>query len=344
MSTAIAALPFFGGEMSSFDTTFATVMETTSSGSYNSSYSRCSISLRGKESYMSTPSWPSASNFWTHWVGVAIGGAVNSYPCPMIYFYSGSTLVAKMYFSQTSGVNTVISIQTLQSGSLTSAGSGSATYAYQTYSQGLTTVDVNLVAGSSGSVSVYAQGVLIFSTTSLNHSGWAGVTSMQIYGYNDGGGDQTQYVSQIICDISSTVGRYLITENFTNESATNNQWTGSGGASNLADINEIVLDDSTYIYAASTGLTDTFYQSGLSLGTYNILAVGVSARARVQGAGPANIKLALRTGSANYVSTAIALNAGFQACFNSWTTNPATSSAWTASAAQAAESGVQSLT
>ena len=340
MTTTIAALPFFGGEMSSFDTTSALVGETTAGGTFNSSFSRCSILLQDQVSTMTTPSWPSASAFWLHFLGTGSYGNAFGTANTIATFYSGATIVAKLIFTLSGLTNVTVTAQTLQGGSLTTvSGSGSVTY-----NGTLSTIDVNLVAGASGSIAVYGQGTLMFSASSLNHAGFSGVTSVTFAGLTDGGFVRFNYMSQIICDTTSTVGRYLLTDNFDTESGVNTGWTGAGGASKLADINEIVTTDTTYIYAGSTGLTDTFYQSGLSYGTYTVLARGVSARARVQGAGPANIKLAVRVSGANYVSAAIGVNAGYQACFNSWATNPATSSAWNASAAASAEVGVQSLT
>ena len=124
----------------------------------------------------------------------------------------------------------------------------------------------------------------------------------------------------------------------------NTGWTGSGGPSKLADINDVPNSDITFIYAASASLTDTFYQSTLNLGTYYILGRAVSARARVQGAGPANIKLTVRTGGTNYTTSNIALSPGYTAVAYTWTSNPATSAAWTDAQAQAVELGVQSAT
>jgi len=134
------------------------------------------------------------------------------------------------------------------------------------------------------------------------------------------------------------------TDNFTNESATNTAWVTYGGGTKLANINEIVLDDTAGIDTTSTAQTDTFYQSGQSYGTYNVLARGVSSRSGYAGSAPTQVKLTLRVSSTNYVSSAVALTAYYQAAYNSWTTNPNTSAAWTASNAAGIEAGVQSLT
>lgn len=343
MPSAISSLPFFGGELTSFDATDATVTENTTSGSYNSSLSRCSILTASPSGLALSPTWPAASTLWFHttiWAQPTVYGANAA---GIVLFYAGSTLVAQLLAQNGGYSNYTLTLQTLQAGVMTSVGTAQ-TFTYQT----LDTLDVQLVAGASGSAALYSSGTLLASATGLNHTAWAsGVTNIKLtanQGGTPGYGISIYYWSQVICDTTSTLGRLLITDSLTNESATNNGWSGAGAASNLADINEVPLNDATYIYAPSTGLTDTFYQSGLSLGTYNILARGVAARARVQGSGPANIKLAIRSGGANYVSSAVSLGTGFTAVMYAWTNNPATSSAWTPTTAAAVELGVQSLT
>lgn len=208
----------------------------------------------------------------------------------------------------------------------------------------LQTVDIQLTAGASGSAALYLSGTVVASGTGLNHAGFSGATQIGLYGFSSGNYAFSSCWSQVICDTSSTVGRFLITDNFDTESAVNNGWTGSGGASKLADINDVPNTDITFIYAASASLTDTFYQSTLNLGTYYVLGRAVSARARVQGAGPANVKLTIRTGGTNYTTSNIALSPGYTAVAYTWTSNPATSAAWTDAQAQAVELGVQSAT
>ena len=208
----------------------------------------------------------------------------------------------------------------------------------------LQTADVQLTAGGSGTAGLYLAGTLVASGTGLNHAGFSGVTQIGLFGFSGGNYAYSTLWSQVICDTSSTVGRFLITDNFDTESAVNTGWTGSGGASKLADINDVPNSDISFIYAAAAGLTDTFYQSTLNLGAYYILGRAVSARARVQGAGPANIKLTTRVSGTNYTTANIALSPGYTATAYTWTVNPATSAPWTVTQAQGIELGVQSAT
>jgi len=330
---AISALPFFGGELSTFVASDSNTTETTNATYFNSTYSRCAVACLGSATFARSPSWPSAADFWMH--DVLYSGNYNGGGSPIFIFYNGATVVAQIVMS---GSNPSCTAYTLQSGSLTSVGT------FHIELQLLNTLDIHIVAGGSGSFTVYVAGAQLFTSTGLNHSGWSGITSLAFSGWNGqyGNAVDTNH-SQVICDTTSTVGRILITDVFDTESSTNDAWTGVG-TSKLTSVTQIPYNDADYMYAATTGLADTFYQSTLNLGTYNVLARGVGARARLQGAGPANIELCLRSAGTNYVSSPIALTTGYDSYFNSWTTDPATSSTWTPSAAAAIELGVKSLT
>jgi len=338
------SLPFFGGELTSFLALNNMVSENTSTIYYNATYSRCALTTTGYYALASSPSWSAASTFWMHCVVSMTYGYPSNPSGNVILFYNGATVVAQVV--AVSGQTTyTLQLQTLQAGVMTNVGSAQ-TFNTASGSAYLYTLDFQLVAGASGSAQFYVNGSSVASGSSLNHSAWSGVTQIVL------GSTQDTFInsaatfgwSQIICDTTSTLGRYLITDQFDTESATNTGWSGYGGASKLADINEVPLDDTTYIQAGTTGLIDTFYQSTLSLGSYYILGRGVAVRARQQDSGPANIKLAIRGASANYTSSQFALTAGFQPVTYMWTTNPATSGSWTPTTASAIELGVQSQT
>jgi hypothetical protein len=226
-------------------------------------------------------------------------------------------------------------LYTKQSGVLTLVGTSAP---LTTYPGLLNTIDIRVKAGAGGIGAFYAGGTQIFNVTGLDNSGFAGVDQIKLYGIDSNAAhDATSYWSQVICDSVSTIGRFLRTDRLNSNSAVNTGWTGS-----VTDINELPTNDSTFIDSAASGQISTFYESGMDLTGLNILARGVSARMRVQGSGPPNLDLTLRSGSGNYFASPIPASAGFQASFNSWTTNPDGSVAWTPSTAQATEVGAKS--
>ena len=340
------SLPFFGGEMSAFTPSSGGISEDTTSGFFDPSVSRCGIMGSLLHATATSPTWTAASTMWFHGcIGLAAqsGGGKPNDAC--INFYNGSTVVAYLLikdtppdlFSWWQGV-----FYTLQSGAMT--GVGTPIYFQASVP---TMVDVQFVAGASGAISFYLSGTLVFSATGLNHSGWSsGITSVQIVTLdaNFAGLTNSCWWSQIICDTACTIGRQLITDNFNTESAANTGWATYGGGTKVANVNKIAWNDSTGLDASTTGLIESFYQSGISFGTYNVLARGVSARLGYHVTAPTQAYVLLRVSSTNYLSSANALTTDYTPVFYSWATNPATSAAWTPSAAASVEAGVQSLT
>ena len=340
-------LPFFGGEMSSVFPLNSLVTEDTTAGSFDATYSRCALVTVGPYGSANSPTWTAEPNFWFHFVFAMSYGYSSSPSGNLLLLYAGSTVVAQLAI--VAGISTfTLQLQTLQAGVMTSVGSAQTLTTSQADSSSFYryTVDINVTAGAAGSALFVLGGSAVATASGLNHSAWSGVTSLTLAGTMDTfiNANTTTWWSQMIADNTNTIGRYLITDQPTNESATNTGWTGAGGASKLADINDTPwVDDTTYIQSTTTGQTDTFYQSGLNLTGYYILGRGVAARVRVNdGASVIRTHLALRDAGANYVSPTYNLSAGFTPVMYMWTADPATNNIWTPTAAAAVEFGVQS--
>jgi len=345
------SLPFYGGELSAFSPSNSTMSEDTTAGTFNSSVSRCSIVGSARYAYAASPTWTAASPMWFHGVNLLAGRSGGGKPNnSCISFYNGSTLVAYLNVSDTPPDMFSwwqLTLYTLQTGVLTAISPVAYAPTNTFGSPALQIIDIKLTAGASGAVALYIGGNLVISASSLDHSGWSsGITSIRIPTLDDNnyGIVTGSNWSQIICDTVCTIGRVLLTDNFTNESATNTAWSTYGGGTKLTNVNEVILSDSTGITSSTTGQTDTFYQSGLSFGTYNILSRGVSARAGYYPTAPTQVQFVLRISSTNYLSGGVSVPNYYQAAFYAWGTNPASSTAWTPSTAASIEAGVQSLT
>lgn len=333
MTTTIAALPFMGGTLSSFDPSDTGVVESTSGGTYDPAWATCSLSVN-YASIATSPKWPAAATFWARFFtqgGVSVSGVVTF---TMVEFFHTGTVVARLVATEINiSAGFSWNLYTLQGASMTLVGSFIRPWALNPF-------DINVVGNTaSGSAALYSNNTLVFSASGLNHSAWAGVDQVKFYGPTAVNSPPISYFSEIICDTTSTVGRRLRYDRLNTNSATNTGWTGG-----VSNINEIPTNDATFISSGTATQISTFYENGLNLGSFNILARGVAARMWVEGAGPPKIQLAIRNGGNNYTSTAIAAATGAQAAFNSWTTDPSTGLAWTDSGAQSAESGVESST
>lgn len=330
--SATVTLPFVGGEMSSFDPADSNTVEVTTAGTYDPSFARCSIRVLGSVSYANSPLWAAAGTFWDHAVFSLNLQGGSSQQTIKAFMRSGVN-VLEVRTAINGTFTELLSVYTLQSGVMTLAGSFSIDI------NTLYAMDIKLVAGGSGSVTVYMSGTQRFTATGLNHSGFTGVDQIQIRGQNVSGTGSYCCWSELICDTVPHIGDRLRTYPIDTASAVNTGFTGS-----VSNIDEIVYNDATFVFATANGQISTYYASGFSLGTYNIASVGVAARAQCGLTGPQNMQIAIRVGATNFMSSTIALAVGYQACTNVWTTNPHAGAVWVASTAQAIEGGMEAIT
>jgi len=335
MTSTIAALPFFGGEFSTFDPLDAGAFETTIANTFDPTFARCSMFVDDTSGGYTSPKWADASTFWFH-ADIYNSGAITLTGSPVIRFYNNAgTEVAQLIGTPASSAGSTVaySIKTLQAGVLTTVGSSVVVG-----SSLLQTIDIKFVAGGGGSVTFYTSGTFRWTATGLDHSGWAGIG--QYLGKSNSAGARMEfYFSQMIGKATSTIGNFVYTDRLDTESgAPNNAWAGG-----VADINEVIYNDATFISTNTPNGISTFYDSTLDLTGYNILGRGVASRTRVQDAGPTGCQLVLESGGTNYFSATITLAVAFEALFNSWTLDPNGSVAWTPTTAEASKGGVKAI-
>jgi len=335
MTSTIAALPFFGGEFSTFDPLDAGTYEVTIASTFDPTFARCSMFVDDTSGGFTSPKWADAGTFWFH-LSIYASGAITLTGTPIVRFYNNAgTEVAQLIGTPaaSAGALTAYSIKTLQSGVLTAVGESVVVG-----SSLIQILDIKFVAGASGSVEFYTSGTLRWTATSLSHSGWAGI-GQYLGKSNSVGARQEFYFSQMIGKTTATIGNYVKTDALDTESgAPNNAWVGG-----VTDINEVRYNDATFISTNTPTDVSTFYDSTLSLTGYNILGRGVASRTRVQDAGPTGCQLVLESGGTNYFSGTITLAVAFEALFNSWVLNPNGSVAWTPTTAAASKGGVKAI-
>jgi hypothetical protein len=117
-------------------------------------------------------------------------------------------------------------------------------------------------------------------------------------------------------------------------------WTGT-----YAEIDEAGANDSDLIQASADAQTSLFTKAALPAGFssgYQVIGLGVSARAQRGSSGPANIQMAARHGTTNGFSASKSLETALNPKHHIFTQNPATAAAWTYAEADAAQVGVRS--
>ena len=140
---------------------------------------------------------------------------------------------------------------------------------------------------------------------------------------------QGPFISQ---SVAATVrpdhaGASLTTIPITGNGLTDN-WTGP-----FTNINEIVYNDSTFIYSGTAAQISNYLQA--TVVSDPVAAVVVTARAKTSSGAPQNLQLDINVGATDYFSSSFLQTAGYGASVNVWETNPATSAPWTAAAVNA---------
>lgn len=327
MSTT-TTLPFAGGEFASFDPQDGSVVES-ASAAFQAPYARCAIVIQGGSAGAISPSWtPVNTTFYVHFDLAASGNNNMSSTTPMLNFLSGP------------GGMSIASLRGLNAGNIAATysiyiGASPTPIGSFTLSNILQTWDIKFDFVNS-IVQVFINGTMTQSYTSID-LGTTGIGQIVLggsYGIED-----TVSWSQIICDDVSHVGDKLWTFPINTLSSVNNGWTGT-----VSQVDETITNDANFNYATAASLISTYFASGFSLGTFNVVAVVVAGRISREVTGPQNVQMVLRVAGGNYFSATVGnFTEGYQACCASWVLDPASGTAWAPSVAQAIEGGQQSI-
>jgi hypothetical protein len=309
-------IPFAGGETEAFTIISGTVAESTSGGTYDSTYSRCSIAITGSTGVLNSLALGSLATAWTHFEynTAFISNAARTH---IQWLNSSGTAVFRLQYSAGGGV---LQAQYWNGSAWTNIGS---TFSITT---SRASIDVKIVCGGSGSMEVYLAGSLVTSGSASMTS----VTNIDKVQLLDNISGSTSYYSQVIVATSSTVGWKFFTKPPTGNGA-NTAWTGT-----FADVDETVVSDADFITTAVANDVETYTGAALSLGSGTVKAVVVSMRAKNDGVSPVNIQGALRRSSTNYFSGNLSINSGYGPMVAIWETDPSTSAAWVGSDAASA--------
>jgi hypothetical protein len=185
-------------------------------------------------------------------------------------------------------------------------------------------IDVHCNYDVAGSLDIYINGLLVFnflgdltsdSTTQI------GYIDLMTAGYP---GTGATWSEMIICDTDT---RSVSVQTFAPvaNGNTHNFDTGSPAAAN---VNEIVLDDSTLDGSTTAGQIDQYTNGAAATGTLGVWAFVISARAAKGLSGPSKIALGVRTNGTDYWGSDIPLAVSFANIQEKFYTNPDTSDYW----------------
>jgi hypothetical protein len=200
------------------------------------------------------------------------------------------------------------------------------------------TIDVHVkLDGSAGVVEFYVNGNLVGSFSGDTSGIATSFSGIEIYSSGYG----STYWSQCMVGdgAQSTVGLKLLTLE-PQASGTANNWTNGSSVSYATDYN-----DSTYITSNTDGQVSQYTVNSAPSGSFNVLAVSVSATARKGASGNQNIQLGVHSnGSDSWSPNVSGLTTNFGPIKYTWGTNPNNSgAAWTLSDLSGFQVGVKSV-
>jgi hypothetical protein len=188
------------------------------------------------------------------------------------------------------------------------------------------TLDIDVVYGTSGSVSVYTNGAQVFTYSGdVTTDGNANIQSVE-FADAFGGGNPENWSEIIVADSDTRSMNLLILNPGTLTTGTLAQWTGTANNVNTAWIN-----DANFISSATAAQIQDYHTiSALPAGVYSVLAVSLVGRASVSTTGPQHIQLGLNFNGTRFWTSNLAPALTFTNFPNNiWNTNPATGVAWT---------------
>lgn len=149
-----------------------------------------------------------------------------------------------------------------------------------------------------------------------------------------------------VCDITGTInntflGDVRVQTLLPNAAGSSTQLAPTGSANNWANVNEVPFNNATYNASGTVGQLDLYGLSDLTAGTNSIMGVQTVAHMQKSDAGTANAKVAVKSGGTVYYDTTRSLGTSATGYTQVRETDPATSVAWTVSAANSLEAGME---
>lgn len=318
---------FAGSEMDAFSPSDGAVTETTNALYFDSAFSRASLKIGGSAgvAYAESGVWTGQSELYYHWACHPTS-FFQTFDC--FALCDGSTPVLKIVSVVPAGPG----VGTLQMYYLNGGATWTAIGGTVPFSNALTHYDVYLKIDASGEVALFSSGTEMTSgTADLSHLSTVDrARHYANYSHN--------YISQCLASTESTIGKRLMTAVPSGAGATS-AWTGD-----YTTVDEAVTNDGDFLNSTTAAQVETMVATPVgSMTGYTASAVVVSARAKRGGSGPQNIQMALRSSGTDYFTGTKALGVGYAPVQGIWEEDPATTSAWTSSAAQAAQPGAKSI-
>jgi len=204
-------------------------------------------------------------------------------------------------------------------------------------------IEVRYKPHSTGVFQVKVNGLLEIDYSGNTTPGAATITNIRLAYYGVTPYYGAAYYDNFILDDADWPGNTKIQAIVPTGAGNSTQWTPSAGA-NYECVDEVPPSEADYVATNTIGHLDQFAAGNLVGTIGSVKCVQVQALAKTDGAPtPTNLQLAVRSGSADYLSGDKAVPSASKQLWNLWETDPATAAAWSESGVNAMEIGVKAV-
>lgn len=325
---------FAGAELDAFLPDNPNAIEVTTGGSFDSTYSRCSMRVGGFNlgHGINSPVFADQTDVWVrwnHWNALSVMASQ-----PMILRTSAGVAVFRVAIPSTSPA---YQMQYWNGSTWVNIGSS---FSYTFSSLGRYALHIWGLGTASGEAEIYRDGLLMASG-SADFSSMSGVGQLRFQQITTtADANRTLHVSE-----AEVATHSLISSRLTSKPPTGNG-TDTDGTGGFGDIDEIAYSEADNVVFASGGQKNSFTSAARVLTGRVVKSVTVSARIKAEAVGPQSARFYLLISGTRYYGSTFGLTTAYLPYVGIWDTNPATGVAWTISEAQdaALQWGVEAIT
>jgi hypothetical protein len=209
-------------------------------------------------------------------------------------------------------------------------------------------VEIKVVVGDSGSVTVKVDGVQVLNVTAIDTKPGTETSVDQVRFWDPGGDmwwDDIIMMDGTGSECNDFIGDVKITTLMPTSDDAVNDWSNSGGGGAYADIDDPIVGthngDTDYIYSATPTDKSLFGYENLASTPAAIYAVNVLSQVKKDDAGARTMGAYLDSNGTTDSGSAFSPTTGYLDYQSFWTLDPDTSAAWTYSGVNALLAGVE---
>jgi hypothetical protein len=203
-----------------------------------------------------------------------------------------------------------------------------------------------VIHGSTGAVKVYKNGVEVISATGVNTKGQSqdGVSTVRLRMPGTAAWAASSFDDVYVVDAATRLGDSRVIT-LVPDGDTGKDWSPSSGEDNYAMVDEEQVDgDTSYVASSTPGDLDFYTIGDLGVTPETIHAVQLMMCARKDDAATREVRLKLKSGSTVENGATQAVGSSYQYFQEIYDEDPGTEGPWTASAVDAMQIGIETVT